>query len=138
MASTSELSHIVSTLVKVWPPYFSRNFPSASARVSAAAVTLMYDNAEIGGRICVLATPSPAMPRRRVWLRVAPSLPLQDLWRIGANRCWLQSYPRPPGNEGSDSRRRSESRGVDLSLLARRASLSPLACALPRWLCLKR
>src|SRR4029453_387096 len=65
MASTLGLAHIASTLVKVSPLYASLNFASASVRRSAAAVILMNGNVEMGGRICVLATPRPATPNRK-------------------------------------------------------------------------
>src|SRR5215475_10874834 len=68
MTSTFGLALIASTLAKVSPLYVSLNFASASARRSAAAVILINGNVEIGGRICVLATPRPAMPNRKTSL----------------------------------------------------------------------
>src|SRR5258706_15615141 len=40
--------------------------------MSAAAVILINGSLEIGGRICVLATPRPAMPSRKISLTGSP------------------------------------------------------------------
>src|SRR5262249_12953583 len=64
---------ISSTLANVSPLYVSLNFASASVRVSAAAAILMNGNVEMGGRICVLATPRPAMPNRKTSPTKSPS-----------------------------------------------------------------